>query len=486
MPVIRRIRLSRIRLPILIILILFLVLLCNIDTNFDITTLIGDDRSLCEVYPNQFTSVCLRSDEWQPTKRIPDEQNRLYDMAIIVAAQSKTVDDNVPTVPCLSSDRHLLVLSVAASRVRYGTTLTFVIVYPTDVKAVLPKGVPSEPLFSHQLSLWCIFDDKSVTPAYSYDSNYYNERTSFLDCPLSPFASDQLWRYNKTLRVHLASITDKDQGKLILKAFINVPKPAPSSLSTSHEQLTLCTSPLHDQANYLVQWIEFHRLVGFRKFVIYNTSDTDNRLSAILNIYTRKYPGLVDVVQWNFWNLSLTDVTPTRYFQTGALHDCLVRYSDQSEWLGMFDLDEYIVPLHSYKTVSDYLYSHFGRRIIGSVNLRSQSFCTKNTDKYTPEENDITRLTIERFTFRARHRYKGGREKYLYRPRFVQYLSIHQQLVGLHKKESSENHILLAHYASIRSLRSIQKDCNAIEDTSIRDRFANDVKSALIALTTEL
>ncbi|CAF4307123.1 unnamed protein product, partial [Rotaria sordida] len=37
-----------------------------------------------------------------------------------------------------------------------------------------------------------------------------------------------------------------------------------------------------------------------------------------------------------------------------ALHDCLIRYGDQSEWLGALDLDEYIVPLDPYQTMLDY------------------------------------------------------------------------------------------------------------------------------------
>ncbi|CAF5050427.1 unnamed protein product, partial [Rotaria sp. Silwood1] len=39
-------------------------------------------------------------------------------MATTVAAWSKTAENNAPTVPCLSADSHLLVLSAGASRVR--------------------------------------------------------------------------------------------------------------------------------------------------------------------------------------------------------------------------------------------------------------------------------------------------------------------------------------------------------------------------------
>jgi hypothetical protein len=446
--------------------------------NFSFIQTIEDTHSSCLPYSNQLSDSSLRKNGWQQMGHTHDEQIRLHRMATVVAASTETAEDNVPTVPCLSADGHLLVLSVGASRVRYGVSLTFVMIHPTDVKSVLPKDISSDPLSAHQQSLWCIFDDGSVTPAYSYDSQFISEHVSLLDCPLSPFASDHLWRFNQTLRVHLASTTEKDRNVPILKAFVKVPISPASSLNSSHELLTLCTSPLHNKANYLIEWIEFYRLVGFRKFVIYNTTDTNNRLSFILNTYAGKYPGLVDVVQWNFSSLGLVNLHPARYFQVEALHDCLIRYGDQSEWLGMLDLDEYIVPLHPYTTVVDYVHENFGRRIVGSINLRSQLFCTKHLNKYTAEENDTNRLIIERFTFRARHRYKGGREKYLYRPRFVQYLSIHRQLVGLPKQESSENHITLAHYVMMNRLRTLP-GCKAdeyVEDTSVRDRFASKIK----------
>ncbi|CAF4111866.1 unnamed protein product, partial [Adineta steineri] len=98
---------------------------------------------------------------------------------------------------------------------------------------------------------------------------------------------------------------------------------------------------------------------------------------------------------------------------------------------------------------------------------------------YTPEENDTNRLTIERFTFSARNRHKSGRGKYLYRPRFVQYLSIHHQIVGLSKEQPSEKHITLAHYVSMSRLRTMP-GCGSnetVEDTGIRNRFVNRNKT---------
>ncbi|CAF1483458.1 unnamed protein product, partial [Adineta steineri] len=85
-------------------------------------------------------------------------------MSIIVAGWSENAKDTIPTVPCLSADGHLLVLSVAASHIRYGVSLTFMTVYPDDMKATLPKRILSHPLSSNKQRLWCIFSDGSVTP----------------------------------------------------------------------------------------------------------------------------------------------------------------------------------------------------------------------------------------------------------------------------------------------------------------------------------
>ena len=173
---------------------------------------------------------------------------------------------------------------------------------------------------------------------------------------------------------------------------------------------------------------------------------------------------------------------PTRYFQTEALHDCLIRYGDQSEWLGMLDLDEYIVPMLPYATVLHYLHDNFGRRIIGLVNLWSQFFCTHTSDRYTADEGDKHHLVIERFIVRAPDLYKEGREKYLYRPRFVQYLSIHHQLVGLAKQEPSQHGIMLAHYPAPMARPRTTPGCGGgrkLNDHTVRDGFASKLRSAM-------
>jgi hypothetical protein len=413
-----------------------------------------------------------------------NEQSKQYDVLIdTVTGLSQTVD--APSVPTISTDRHLLILSASASRLRYGGSVTFTMVFPTRMKSVLPKNTTIDPMSANDTDMWCVFDDGSITPVYVSDVNSATEEITLLDCPLTDFGRNEIWQHKRTLRIHLATRTPPHGMKLILKGFFQAPVFSRHSSYLNPRSLTLCTSSVRNAYAYLTEWIEFHRAVGFDKFVIYNTSDIHNRLPSILSDYNRKYPNMVDVIQWNFSSLGLTDWFPRRYFQIEALHDCFIRYSDQSDWIGTIDLDEYIVPMPPYDTVATYLTEKFARNAVGSLNLKSLFFCDEHvTQSDAISDHGPHRLLIERWTLRAKTEYNGGREKFLYRPRFIQHLGIHRQVNGLYKAEPDTKEIRLAHYISMLIPRSAG-DCTLggmVNDTSIRDRFSERIQRAISAL----
>ena len=49
------------------------------------------------------------------------------------------------------------------------------------------------------------------------------------------------------------------------------------------------------EAHYLKEWIEFHRIQGFSKFFLYNNNSNDNYLE-VLQPYIDK--GIVDLTEW--------------------------------------------------------------------------------------------------------------------------------------------------------------------------------------------
>ncbi|CAF4060099.1 unnamed protein product, partial [Rotaria sordida] len=83
-----------------------------------VTTIVNSLPAWISSYSTQKTNTSSQGFGWKVVGHTYDEQIRLRDMATMVAAWHKAVEDNVPTVPCLSADGHLLVLSASASRIR--------------------------------------------------------------------------------------------------------------------------------------------------------------------------------------------------------------------------------------------------------------------------------------------------------------------------------------------------------------------------------
>jgi hypothetical protein len=83
-----------------------------------------------------------------------------------------------------------------------------------------------------------------------------------------------------------------------------------------------------NEAPYLREWIEFHRLVGVERFYLYDNVSTDEHLQ-VLEPYLRD--GSVIVHEW-----------PGEAAQLSAYADCLARYRDDSRWIAFIDIDEFL------------------------------------------------------------------------------------------------------------------------------------------------
>ena len=82
-----------------------------------------------------------------------------------------------------------------------------------------------------------------------------------------------------------------------------------------------------DEADYLEEWIEFHRLVGVERFFLYDNGSTDG-FGDVLAPYVRE--GTVVLHDWAHGQ------------QYGAYDDCLARHGSESRWIGFIDLDEFL------------------------------------------------------------------------------------------------------------------------------------------------
>jgi hypothetical protein len=83
-----------------------------------------------------------------------------------------------------------------------------------------------------------------------------------------------------------------------------------------------------DEAGYLREWIEFHRLAGFERFYLYDNFSTDHH-REVLAPYVAE--GIVVQHDW-----------PVEPGQPAAYRDVLERHGEETFWLAIFDLDEFL------------------------------------------------------------------------------------------------------------------------------------------------
>jgi hypothetical protein len=90
-----------------------------------------------------------------------------------------------------------------------------------------------------------------------------------------------------------------------------------------------------DEAAYLAEWIEFHRLVGVERFFLYDDASSDDHLD-VLAPYIEQ--GVAAVREWP----SPRGKWPAAPGQTSAYRDCLERHREDSRWIAFVDLDEFL------------------------------------------------------------------------------------------------------------------------------------------------
>ncbi|NGX57176.1 MAG: hypothetical protein K940chlam3_00059 [Chlamydiae bacterium] len=100
------------------------------------------------------------------------------------------------------------------------------------------------------------------------------------------------------------------------------------------------------EARFLKEWIEYHKLVGVEHFYLYNNNSTDDFLT-VLAPYIES--GEVEYFWW--------PSDPKRdwtHYQIKAIKDAVDRAKLSSRWLAIIDIDEFIVP-NSQNTLIDFL-----------------------------------------------------------------------------------------------------------------------------------
>ena len=103
-----------------------------------------------------------------------------------------------------------------------------------------------------------------------------------------------------------------------------------SRAPASKAYLSICAI-YHNEARNLAEWVEFHRLVGVERFLLYNNFSDDDHME-VLAPYIED--GLVTVRDW--------PVLDGRVGQIAAYDDALRWHRYDSRWIAFIDLDEFL------------------------------------------------------------------------------------------------------------------------------------------------
>jgi hypothetical protein len=86
-----------------------------------------------------------------------------------------------------------------------------------------------------------------------------------------------------------------------------------------------------DEAPYLREWVQFHRLQGFERFHLYNNESTDDWMPEVFDLISA---GIVTIHDW-----------PGKAQQIPAYKDFIQKCNREYKmykWVGFFDIDEYM------------------------------------------------------------------------------------------------------------------------------------------------
>ncbi len=129
-----------------------------------------------------------------------------------------------------------------------------------------------------------------------------------------------------------------------------------------------------NESLYLKEWIEYHKIVGIDHFYLYNNNSEDDFIN-ILTPYIQA--GIVTLIDW-----------PYNQAQMESYHDCIEKYSNETEWFSFIDIDEFIVP-NITDNVYDFLKSFKNKRpvIIAYWKMFGTSGkISRNTDNLVTED----------------------------------------------------------------------------------------------------
>lgn len=186
-------------------------------------------------------------------------------------------------------------------------------------------------------------------------------------------------------------------------------------------KLAVCAM-FKNEAAWIKEWIEYHRIIGVEHFYLYDNESTDH-FEHVLAPYVQK--GIVELFSWNASEEHAMHGFPVHapwdIYQVGAYNDCLQKRAlGNADWVAMIDIDEFIVPVLGAEFLH-ILLDKMKKKHRGSLILNWKIFGTSHIWDLGADE-----LLTEKLNLRAPDDFEHHKLfKSIHQPRAVEYCYIH-------------------------------------------------------------
>ena len=132
-----------------------------------------------------------------------------------------------------------------------------------------------------------------------------------------------------------------------------------------------------DNSRRLREWLEFHLMTGFDHIFVYDNSFAQDGDIDSLEPITDLFPGQVTRIHWPSKvcnnNPGSGDNKGERSSQYAAESSCRLRFGAHSNWIGAFDIDEYMIPMGDHSSMKDVLADAYsrGKKILNFRSMRA-------------------------------------------------------------------------------------------------------------------
>ncbi len=223
-----------------------------------------------------------------------------------------------------------------------------------------------------------------------------------------------------------------------------------------------------NEGPYIKEWIEYHKLVGVERFYFYDNESTDNT-REVLEPYIQDGTVIYNYIKG-------------KCLQVPAYIDAIVKYKNQTRWMAIIDLDEYIVPTEK-DNIPDFLkdYEKYPAVGLNWVMFDSNGHKTKPISEGGLVTANYTRV-MKNYDCRTNCHIKSivdpKKVIAIYNPHYAEYeknqYAVNENfevIYGVFTNSHSSQKIRINHYHSKSKEEYIQKTQRGNADSTVKRTF---------------